>query len=167
MSKTKKLQPKTNMFISGTFDENKFAKILYEKRTKAGLSRSQLASLINRQFIQIQRYETPGSIQQFPPLKLLVELCVLLQINPLEILNVEISESGACNNKNIINNFSIYKDRLHWYCIDCGCKNSDYDNYTKLSHKDISNKKLACEVCGYYHDGIDFSKIKENIHYRK
>jgi transcriptional regulator with XRE-family HTH domain len=161
--KSKKLKIGECVKISGIFDKKKFAALLKVKRIESSITKKQLGSYIGRSLMQIQRYEDiNGDQQQYPSLEVFVELCTILQINPLEILNIKISNSDELIPEQLIKEFIVYKDRMHWTCIKCGGKNSDYDDYRKLNVKQIVEKKFACEHCGYYHDGVLSETIKEN-----
>jgi transcriptional regulator with XRE-family HTH domain len=158
--------------VSGKFNPTKFAKLLKSKREEFGYSMSTVAMMIGKNKQQIQRYESSDNypLKNFPPLDIFVELCIIYNINPNELLNVNISEEEIIKYKErLIEDYEIKKDRMYWDCHADGCirkKNVDYDEYNKMSTNTILNKKFECEHCGMFYNGINPDKLKYNIKFK-
>jgi len=147
--------------VTGEFNRKKFARLLKEKRIQLGLTKKELGSYINRKQMQIQRYETESDYEDLPQLNLFVDLCVQLQINPNDLLNVNLSyEDNIANKEKLIDDYNICKDRMYWKCKDCKGKNVDYDNYVKINKKKLMKKQFECEHCSSFYNGINLSKLK-------
>ena len=75
--------------IKSNFSKDNFSKCVRHYREKYKMSREELGILLGRDKQQIMRYEIGGKDLQMPPLDIFAKLCVILQVEPNEMLNVE------------------------------------------------------------------------------
>jgi transcriptional regulator with XRE-family HTH domain len=153
------------MFSKRLISENKkgyFANKLRKIRISRNILVSELAETINKSTLQINRYEgmIKGDVQE-PPLSVLADICVALQVDANTLLGLKWVESKEPPNRNTIYNWEMKKDKIYWICPNCGGENITYGDFTK-DRFDLENITFTCEYdnCGSYFDKLHKMEIK-------
>lgn len=136
--------------------KNYFSKTLRKIRIKRKMTKKHLAELIGKHEQQIQRYESCDYNQQYPPLDVLVKLCIALQISPNKLLGVKYVNSDEPPETGVIYEWELKGDAVYWKCPYCKGQNITYNNFTKNS-KLIYSQNFLCEYdeCGKFFDKLN------------
>lgn len=144
-------------------NEHSFPIILKKIRHQMNLSRKQLGIKVGKTEQQIQRYETVkgAGVYQFPPLNVLKNICVALQVDANMLLGLVWNQSDKPFNHSIVYEWNLKGDSIHWICPICRKENITYNDFRKKPSL-IKTQSLQCEYddCGVYFEKLNLEKIK-------
>lgn len=148
--KFKKLVPVSN------FD---FRSILRQVRLERKFSALQLGEKIHRSEGQIHRYEAyPGMTtteSQYPPLIVIRDLCLSLQIDANMLLGLVWEQSDERYETDMVYEWTLKGDKLFWWCPVCRRENVTYNDFVKKPSL-IKTQSVQCEYddCGSYFEKL-------------
>lgn len=125
------------------------------------LSRKQLGIKVGKTEQQIQRYETVSGtgVHQLPPISVLKNMCVALQVDANMLLGLVWNQSDKPFNHNVVYEWKLKGDKLFWICPLCRKENVTYNNFIKKPSL-IKRQSVQCEYydCGAYFEKLNMEK---------
>lgn len=153
MKKFKKLE---------VIDEFVFPIMLKKIRLQMKMTKKQLGIKVGRTEQQIQRYETIDGIgrHQLPPLFVFRNICVALQVDANMLLGTFWKHSDKPFNHNVVYEWNLKGDTLHWICPMCRKENITYNDFRKKPSL-INKQSVQCEYdeCGAYFEKLNMEKL--------
>ncbi len=143
-----------------------FRAMLKKVRLERKFSTLQLGEKINRNGQQIQRYETyPGTKtteSQYPPLIVIRDLCLALQIDANQLLGLVWEQSDERYEIDVVYEWTLKGDKLFWWCPVCRRENVTYNDFSKKPSL-LKIQSVQCEYddCGSYFEKLHMDKIDD------
>jgi DNA-binding XRE family transcriptional regulator len=131
--------------------DNPFPIKLKEVRWRRGMLRPDLAKKLDRTPTQIYRYEMKCALKaQMPTLEVFRNLCVVLQVDPKELLGLAWKCGETIKDYRIERPDSNGDKIFHWKCPNCSLRNIAFGEEIFGSRgKLLRNIELQCDDCGF------------------
>ncbi len=157
--------------LINTYSFHEFPKILRKLREQKKLTRKQFGLAIGKEDYQVQRYEALKGQKALPSIETFMRMCLILQIDPSELLGLEWVNAEQAPEPGIIYKWTIGKPsdlitkfmKFHWQCSNHFCQhhNIEYNAY-KLNK--FVKSQFMCESCNtlfYKIHGVENDKKKK------